>query len=89
MSDLSSLVAADWAEALAPVADDIAAAGAFLREELVAGHSYLPSGDRILRAFREPMADVRVHNVGPDPYTTPRHPLGLSLKVERQELGNF
>jgi uracil-DNA glycosylase len=80
--DLPSLVAPDWADALDPVVDDIAAAGAFLREELVAGHSYLPSGDRILRAFREPMADVRVLIVGQDPYPTPGHAVGLSFSVE-------
>lgn len=81
-ADLARLVAADWAEALAPVAGDIAAAGAFLREEIAAGYSYLPPGDRILRAFREPMADVRVLIVGQDPYPTPGHAVGLSFSVE-------
>ena len=81
MSDLSDLMAADWAEALAPVADDIAAAGRFLREEIAAGRSYLPAGDRILRAFAEPMADVRVLITGQDPYPTPGHPVGLSFSV--------
>ena len=66
--DLSDLMAPDWAEALAPVADDITAAGQFLREEIAAGRSYLPAGDRILRAFAEPMADVRVLITGQDPY---------------------
>ena len=82
--DLASLVAPDWAEALAPVTEDIAAAGTFLREELAAGYSYLPAGDRILRAFREPMADVRVLIVGQDPYPTPGHAMGLSFSVEPQ-----
>lgn len=79
--NLSALMAPDWAEALAPVADDIADAGRFLREEIAAGRSYLPPGDRILRAFADPMAGVRVLITGQDPYPTPGHPVGLSFSV--------
>jgi uracil-DNA glycosylase len=75
------LVAPDWATALAPVDDRIAAMGRFLREELAAGRPYLPAGDRILRAFQRPLADVRVLVVGQDPYPTPGHPIGLSFAV--------
>lgn len=76
------LVAPDWAEALAPVDDRISAMGRFLRDELSAGRGYLPSGDRILRAFQRPLADVRVLVVGQDPYPTPGHPIGLSFAVD-------
>ncbi len=76
------LMAADWAEALAPVEDRIAAMGRFLREEIAAGHSYLPAGDHVFRAFRRPLADVRVLIVGQDPYPTPGHPIGLSFAVD-------
>ncbi len=75
------LVAPDWAAALRPVDDRIAAMGAFLREELSAGRPYLPVGDHILRAFQRPLADVRVLVVGQDPYPTPGHPIGLSFAV--------
>jgi uracil-DNA glycosylase len=75
------LLAADWAEALAPVDDRIAAMGRFLREEIAAGHAYLPHGDNIFRAFRRPLADVRVLLVGQDPYPTPGHPIGLCFAV--------
>ena len=75
------LVAPDWAEALAPVDENIAAMGRFLREELAAGRPYLPSGDHILRAFQRPLAAVRVLVVGQDPYPTPGHPVGLSFSV--------
>ena len=75
------LVAADWAEALAPVDDQIARMGAFLRAEIAAGRSYLPAGDHILRAFQRPLADVKVLVVGQDPYPTPGHPVGLSFSV--------
>jgi uracil-DNA glycosylase len=75
------LVAPDWAVALQPVEDRIAAAGAFLRAEIAAGRTYLPAGDRILRAFASPLADVRVLIVGQDPYPTPGHPVGLCFSV--------
>jgi len=75
------LVAPDWAEALAPVDDQIAAMGEFLRNELRAGRSYLPHGDQVFRAFSRPLADVRVLVVGQDPYPTPGHPVGLSFSV--------
>jgi len=77
------LMAADWAEALAPVDDRIARMGSFLREEVAAGRGYLPAGDAVFRAFRAPLADVRVLIVGQDPYPTPGHPIGLSFAVER------
>jgi len=75
------LVAADWAEALAPVEGRIARMGEFLRAEVAAGRRYLPAGDHILRAFSRPLADVRVLVVGQDPYPTPGHPVGLSFSV--------
>ncbi|GAA4060595.1 uracil-DNA glycosylase [Agromyces indicus] len=79
----AGLIDASWAEALAPVSDDIARMGDFLRAEVAAGRSYLPAGDRVLRAFRQPVADIRVLIVGQDPYPTPGHPIGLSFAVER------
>ena len=77
------LMAADWAEALGPVDDRIERMGQFLREELAAGRKYLPSGENVFRAFRRPLADVRVLVVGQDPYPTPGHPIGLSFAVEK------
>lgn len=75
------LVAPDWAEALAPVDEDIARMGAFLRAEVAAGRGYLPAGENVLRAFQRPLADVKVLVVGQDPYPTPGHPVGLSFSV--------
>lgn len=76
-------MAPDWAEALAPVDDRVALMGQFLRQEVAAGRGYLPSGDNVFRAFRRPLAEVRVLVVGQDPYPTPGHPIGLSFAVER------
>lgn len=75
------LVASDWAQALAPVDEQIATMGRFLRDELAAGRPYLPHGDHVLRAFQRPLSDVRVLIVGQDPYPTPGHPIGLSFAV--------
>jgi uracil-DNA glycosylase len=78
---LSELVAPDWAEALQPVEAKITELGDFLRSEIAAGRSYLPAGNNILRAFRQPLSDVRVLVVGQDPYPTPGNPVGLSFSV--------
>ena len=75
------LVAADWAEALAPVDEQIATMGRFLREENAAGRGYLPAGEHVFRAFSRPLAQVKVLIVGQDPYPTPGHPVGLSFSV--------
>jgi len=76
----SGLMDAAWADALAPVADDIATLGDRLR---AAEGGYLPAGDHVLRAFSCPLGEVKVLIVGQDPYPTPGHPIGLSFAVER------
>jgi len=76
-------MAPDWADALREQEAAIHAMGDFLREELAAGRAYLPAGDKVLRAFSRPLADVHVLIVGQDPYPTPGHPIGLSFAVDR------
>jgi uracil-DNA glycosylase len=78
---LRNIIDAGWAEALEPVAGRIAAMGDFLRAEVAAGRRYLPAGENVLRAFKQPFADVRVLIVGQDPYPTPGHAVGLSFSV--------
>jgi uracil-DNA glycosylase len=75
------LMAADWADALAPCEPVVETMGRFLREENAAGRGYLPAGEHVLRAFSRPLADVKVLVVGQDPYPTPGHPVGLSFSV--------
>ncbi len=79
---LPELIAADWAELLAPAQPTVTALGDFLRGEVAAGRPFLPRGDRVLRALTQPLADVRVLIVGQDPYPTPGHAVGLSFSVE-------
>ncbi|MGH3521012.1 MAG: uracil-DNA glycosylase [Haloechinothrix sp.] len=78
---LNQIIDAGWAAALEPVAERIAAMGDFLRAEIAAGRSYLPAGENVLRAFKQPFSDVRVLIVGQDPYPTPGHPIGLCFSV--------
>src|SRR5579859_4314799 len=79
---LRSIVDPGWADALEPVAGRIAAMGDFLRAEVATGRRYLPAGENVLRAFKQPFAEVRVLIVGQDPYPTPGHPVGLSFSVD-------
>ncbi len=91
----AGLIDPGWAAALEPVAPDIAALGERLRAETAAGRADLPAGDRVLRAFARPLAEVKVLIVGQDPYPTPGHPIGLSFAVDRhvrplpRSLGNI
>lgn len=78
---LVDVVGPGWADALAPVAGQLAAMGDFLRAELAAGRSFLPAPDRVLAAFATPFEEVRVLVVGQDPYPTPGHAMGLSFSV--------
>jgi uracil-DNA glycosylase len=78
---LQNVVEPGWAQALEPVAGRIKAMGDFLRAEVAAGRRYLPAGENVLRAFKQPFDDVRVLIVGQDPYPTPGHPVGLAFSV--------
>ncbi|MFA7266474.1 MAG: uracil-DNA glycosylase [Candidatus Nanopelagicales bacterium] len=78
---LSELVDPGWADALAPVASNLATMGDFLRSELAADRGYVPAGPDVLAAFSRPFNDVRVLIVGQDPYPTPGHAMGLSFSV--------
>jgi uracil-DNA glycosylase len=78
---LREMIDPGWADALEPVSGRIREMGDFLRAEIAAGRGYLPAGDLVLRAFRQPFSAVQVLIVGQDPYPTPGHPVGLSFSV--------
>lgn len=79
---LDELVAPDWAAALAGVEAELRSVLSFLAGEVAEGHRVLPSPSNVLRAFRQPLADVRVLIVGQDPYPTPGHAVGLAFSVD-------
>lgn len=78
---LADLIHPTWLPALAAEQDNLAQLGEFLRTETATGHAWLPSGGAILRAFEQPLSQVRVLIMGQDPYPTPGHAVGLSFSV--------
>lgn len=79
---LPTLMAPDWARALAPVEGRLRAALEHASADSRAGNEVLPAEDAVFRAFARPLADVRVLVVGQDPYPTPGHAMGLSFSVQ-------
>lgn len=79
---IEDLVHPEWVPVLKPVEQAITRMGEFLRAEVAAGRQYLPAGDRVLRAFGQPLSAIKVLVVGQDPYPTPGHAVGLSFSVE-------
>ena len=79
---LAELMAPDWAAALRDVEGKLRSVLAFLADEEAAGHQILPPPSNVLRAFRQPLAGVKVLIVGQDPYPTPGHAVGLSFSVD-------
>lgn len=71
-----------WRQVLAPAQASLGQATAFLEAETGAGRGFLPAPERVLRAFEQPLDDVRVLVVGQDPYPTPGHACGLSFAVQ-------
>ena len=78
---VEELVHPSWVASLAPHQEALTGIGAFLRAEASAGRPWGPAGHHILRAFEQPLDDVRVLIVGQDPYPTPGHAVGLSFSV--------
>lgn len=79
---LEELMAPDWAAALSPVEKQLRDVLTFVAGEVAAGHQVLPAPSNVLRAFRQPLHEVKVLIVGQDPYPTPGHPVGLSFSVD-------
>lgn len=80
--DLLENVSPDWITALGPATEKVRE----LQQTVIRDaqhHLVLPRPEQVMRAFREPLADVRVLIVGQDPYPTPGHPIGLSFAAER------
>ena len=82
-SDPLSLMAPDWAAALAPQESALRELGAMLQDEYDAGTRFLPHPTFVLRALGTPLAEVKVLIVGQDPYPTPGHSVGLAFSVDR------
>ena len=80
---LTARIDPGWADALAPVASEIAQLEAFLAAEVESGRGFLPAEEDVFRAFEAPFTEVKALIVGQDPYPSPGHPMGLSFAVDR------
>ncbi|GAA1144289.1 uracil-DNA glycosylase [Nesterenkonia lutea] len=81
-TELVAPLEAGWQRALAPEADRFDTVREALTHRRSAGEQVLPAPDLVLRAFRQPFADVRVLILGQDPYPTPGHAIGMSFAVD-------
>ena len=78
---LEELVHPTWLPVLWEQQENLTQIGEFLRSEQAAGRPWCPGGHHILRAFEQPLNEVRVLITGQDPYPTPGHAVGLSFSV--------
>lgn len=81
---LEGLMAPDWADALRHIEAELREVLGFVAKQSSEGTQVLPSASNLLRAFRQPLADVKVLIIGQDPYPTPGHAVGLSFAVSPQ-----
>lgn len=75
------LIAPDWAGVFAGSEDLLEHLSSFLAAEVESGAGFQPALGDVFRAFRTPLADVRVLILGQDPYPTPGQPVGLAFSV--------
>lgn len=77
----SERVATDWRMAIPDFDMHIDKVARFLDAERESGHDFAPGPAQVLRAFEQPLEQVRVVIVGQDPYPTPGHAMGLAFSV--------
>ncbi len=70
-----------WLLAFAGLSAEISSIRRFLGAETVAGRDWLPAPSLVLRAFTQPLDQVKVVVLGQDPYPTPGHSVGLAFSV--------
>lgn len=75
-----------WAKALAPVQTQLDALLADLARKAEQGQEFLPAPQHVLRAFQQPLEEVKVLVVGQDPYPTPGNSIGLAFSVARDNV---
>lgn len=80
-SDPLSTVHPSWAQALAPAEGDLVRLAEEMASRRAAGEEVLPAPHHVLRAFTQPLDDVRVLLLGQDPYPRPGHAVGLAFSV--------
>jgi uracil-DNA glycosylase len=79
--DVQASVHPSWLPVFEGLSAEIAHVSDFLELEAAAGHQWLPESSQILRAFSQPLDQVKVVILGQDPYPTPGHSVGLAFCV--------
>ncbi len=79
--DLQASVHPSWLPVFEGLSPEIANVSGFLEFETAAGRQWLPERSQVLRAFTQPLDQVKVVILGQDPYPTPGHSVGLAFCV--------
>ena len=78
---LESSVHRSWLPAFEGLSDAISTIQGFLETETLAGRNWLPASSLVMRAFTQPLDQVKVVILGQDPYPTPGQSVGLAFCV--------
>ena len=70
-----------WLPVFEDLSPEMATVRSFLELEMAVGHHWLPEPSQIMRAFSQPLDQVKVVILGQDPYPTPGHSVGLAFCV--------
>lgn len=79
--DVQTSVHPSWLPVFEGLSAEIATVRNFLELETAAGYPWLPAPSQVMRAFTQPLDQVKVVILGQDPYPTPGHSVGLAFCV--------
>lgn len=79
--DVQASVHPSWLPVFDGLSAEIETVSGFLELEMAAGRQWLPEPSQVLRAFTQPLDQVKVVILGQDPYPTPGHGVGLAFCV--------
>ena len=78
---IESVAHPSWLPAFDALSEGITSIRGFLDAETESGRNWLPAPKNVLRAFAQPLDQVKVVILGQDPYPTPGHSVGLAFSV--------
>jgi uracil-DNA glycosylase len=78
---IESVAHPSWLPAFDALSEGITSIRGFLDAETESGRNWLPAPENVLRAFAQPLDQVKVVILGQDPYPTPGHSVGLAFSV--------
>ena len=78
---IESVAHPSWLPALDALSEGITSIRGFLDAETESGRNWLPAPENVLRAFAQPLDQVKVVILGQDPYPSPGHSVGRAFSV--------